>query len=73
LDRKLVEVAGVEGKRGTSQLLGGLEDVKVLPDNHTVTSPLSADASGQMLAAIVSNWHRLPDDLKRKMAELTGL
>jgi hypothetical protein len=68
-----VEVAGVEGQRGLKQLLGGLEDMQLLPDKHTATSPLSADASGQMLAAIVANWHRLPDDLKRKMAELLGM
>jgi len=65
--------AGVEGKRGLRQLLGGLKDTQLQPNSDAVVSPLSESASSQMLASIVVNWHKIPDDLKRKMAELVGM
>jgi hypothetical protein len=73
LDRNFLEVAGVEAPSKLSQELGTLENGAFIAQKNTCTAPLSDDASSQMLASIVSNWHRLPDDLKRKMAELTGL
>jgi hypothetical protein len=69
----MVEVAGVEAPKKLSQELGVLENGALVTQNNTCTAPLSSDASSQMLAAIVANWHRLPDDLKRKMAEIVGM
>ena len=65
-----MEVAGVEAPKKLSQELGALENGTLVAQKNTCTPPLSDDASGQMLAAIVSNWHRLPDDVKRSIAAL---
>ncbi len=70
---KLVEVAGVEGLAHSSQGLGQLDNTEFTTPNHTQAALLTPDTSGQILAMIVANWHRLPDDDKIQMARLIGL
>ena len=67
---KLVEVAGVEAPSKLSQELGALENGAFVAPKNTCTAPLSSDASSQMLASIVTNWHRLPDDVKRAITAI---
>jgi len=62
-----VEVAGVEAPSKLSQELGTLENGALVTPKNTCTPPLSDDASGQMLAAIVANWHKLPCGVKLAM------
>jgi len=68
-----LEVAGVEGLAHSSQALGRLENAEEITRNATQTALLTPDVSGQILAMIVANWHRLPDDDKIQMARLIGL
>lgn len=73
LDRKILEVAGVEGLAHSSQGLGQLGNTEYVAPKHTQAALLTPDTSGQILAMIVANWHRLPDDDKIQMARLIGL
>ncbi len=71
--KELVEVAGVEEKRKSSQLLGTTDTCTISEANQTPVRPLSDDESGQMLAKIVATWHKLPDNAKREIVELAGM
>lgn len=60
----MVRAAGVEEKRKSSQLLGTTDTCTTSEANQIPVRPLSNNESGQMLAKIVANRHKLPDESK---------